>query len=485
MRTKFGSNKKSNVIQMNESMVANRELMALASTMVSRAKLASALGKSYDGDRNIYTALGYKTSPTFDDYYARYSRQDIAKRIVNAPADSSWRKKPEVSESEDGETAFEKAWTELLDDTLVYHYLTRVDRITGIGEYGVLLMGFDDGLELYEPIEKAKQLLYIRPYSQINATVKNWDTDTGSERYGKPLLYSLKPANAERTTVQPLEVHYSRVLHIAENCEEDDIYGTPRLKSVLNRLQDLELVSGGSAEMFWRGAFPGLGFQADADAEWDPQVLTDLRTEIEEYMHGMKRYLRLKGIDIEQLTPQVADPSKHISVLIDLISGATGIPKRILIGSERGELASSQDENNWNARVAERREDFAEPIILRPFINKLIEVGVLPEPKDGYTIFWPPITSPDEKTDADVLKIKTEAITKYSATPGADLLIPPDFYLTKFLGLSEEEVQQIEQMITTLIASEQKKIEEERAQMEIERAKRQKELDVEGDEDDE
>ena len=37
-----------------------------------------------------------------------------------------------------------------------------------------------------------------------------------------------------------------------------------------------------------------------------------------------------------------------------MISAETGIPKRILTGSERGELASSQDRDNWFERYPER-----------------------------------------------------------------------------------------------------------------------------------
>ena len=54
----------------------------LESTVVSRQALLDRLGKSYGEDRNLYDALGYRKSPTFNDYYSRYKRQDIAKRII-------------------------------------------------------------------------------------------------------------------------------------------------------------------------------------------------------------------------------------------------------------------------------------------------------------------------------------------------------------------------------------------------------------------
>ena len=81
------------------------------------------------------------------------------------------------------------------------------------------------------------------------------------------------------------------------------------------------MISGGSAEMFWRGAFPGYGFKEDKDSSMNAQALSDLEDEIQDYMHDLRRYIRLRGISVETLQTQVSDPSKHIQVQIDLISG--------------------------------------------------------------------------------------------------------------------------------------------------------------------
>lgn len=460
-RFKRGGIKQNNVVPMNDQ---SRQIMTLASTMVSRAQMAASLGSSYGGERDLYTALGYNKTPTFSDYYAKYDRQDIARRIVKAPVDSAWRKKPLITEQGEDESAFDKAWADLVKNTNMYHYMARVDRLSGIGEYGVLLLGIGDGQDdLKQPVGKGKELLYMRPYSENNAEIITWVTDVTDPRYGQPEMYRLKPSNADRSKVSSVDVHWTRCVHVAEGTEEDDVYGTPRLKCVYNRLQDLETVTGGSAEMFWRGAFPGLGFMADSDAAWDPQVLDDMRTEVENYMHGLQRYLRLKGVSIDQLAAQVADPRGHVDILLDLIAGATGIPKRILIGSERGELASSQDENNWNSRVDERRDDHVEPMIIRPVVDKLIEVGIVPPPSDQYTVEWPDIISPDEVDEAEVALKKTEALAKYASSPGVDILMPPEFYLKKVLGYTQDDIDQMQDQAQSLFEEERRQISEEAA----------------------
>lgn len=417
----------------------------MTSTIVSRATLAARMGKSFGSKRDIYEALGYNKELVYDDFYARYRRQDIATRIVEAPVKATWRKKPDIVElgksNVSDQTEFEKQWELLVKEKHIYQCLNRVDILSGIGQYAVLLLGLDDNAESNMPIERANEILYLALYSQDNAVIDKWETDIESPRYGFPLTYkiNMRKGGGKSSTV---DVHYSRVLHIAEGALENDIYGSPRLENVFNRLQDLELVSGGSSEMFWRGAYPGMAFEADADADFT-QTGEALEDEIETYIHGLKRYMKLQGIKANTLATQVASPKDHVSILLDLISGGTGIPKRILIGSERGELASSQDETNWESRVDERRMDYVEPMILRKFIDTLIQFGVLATPAQGYDVVWPDLMVKTDEQKVNVAKTKAEALSIYSNAMGADMIIPPNFFLHSFLQLSQDEIDQI------------------------------------------
>ena len=442
------------------------QLRVLASALVSRANIAKRLGQSYGGDRDLYQALGYSKSLTFDDYWGRYERQDIAARIIDAPVNASWREPPEINENDEQETPFEVAWTDLSRDSQVrlFHYIRRADKLAGIGLYGVIYLGFDDGKLPVEPVESANKLTYLRAYSEQSAAISKWERDPASPRFGLPLEYNIQTANLNDQGMSrgsSIQVHWTRIIHIADGLMENEVYGTPRLQRVFNRLQDLELVSGSSAEMFWRGAFPGLGFMADADSDIDAQTLSDMEDEIEEYIHGLKRYLRMQGITIAELAQQVADPTGHVEILLQLISGATGIPKRILVGSERGELSSSQDEANWNSRVSERRDDYCEIVILRPLIDRLIQVKVLPEPSEaGYTIAWPDLFSPSEKEQAEIAKTRMETLAAYVNAQGADLVLPVEMFLERMLGFTSEEVEKALGLIETMMVDETREIEE-------------------------
>lgn len=446
-----------NVLPMGDGGSDDPRLLALASALLGRAELAARMGKSYGTSRDIYTALGYTKNPTYNDYYVRYERQDIAKRIVDAPVDATWRGRPQIAEigDHDEETEFERAWAGIVRELDAYHYIARADKISGVGQYGVLLLGFDDSAKLDQPVERAGNLLYMHPYSEQNASIDKWVKDTKDKRYGQPEIYNINFSSADKTGTMSSRVHWSRIIHIAEGLYENSVYGTPRLRPVLNRLQDLELISGGSAEMFWRGGFPGYGFKNDPEATVDAQALSDLQDEIEEYVHGLKRYLRLQNMSVEALAVQIASPADHFDLMVSLISSATGIPKRILTGSERGELASTQDKENWADRIQERRDNYAEPRILRETIDRLIGVQVLPQPgKEGYEVVWPDAHILSDADAAKVSETRAKALAQYVNAPGADMVIPPDVFLKKFLGFDQAEVDEINEVLDRMAAEE-------------------------------
>ena len=424
-------------------------LNILASELVTRTELARKLGYSYKGKRDIYEILGYERDPDFESFYALYQRAGISRRIINAPVDASWRGLPEIVEKEKRDTDFEKAWNEIVLSKKIYSKIRRSDKLSRIGQYSVLLMGFDDGADLSKPVKKAGELLYLQPYSEDSAEIDIIEDKVSNERYGLPNTYKIKLSNlSDGTEVTPKIVHHSRIIHISEDLLVNNIRGEPVLKCIFNNLHNIELISGGSAEMFWRGALPGLAFKAEEGAQFgSDDELDELEDEIQEYLLGLKRYLRIQGVDVEQLSPQVADPSSHIAVQIDIIAGTIGMPKRILIGSERGELASSQDQVVWNRQMDERRQDFCEPVILRPLIDRLIEFGVLPEPRNDYTIKWKSLTQETEHAKSLMGKLRTDALVAYSNALTASTIIPPEMFLSKVMGFGEDEIELIKTVL--------------------------------------
>ena len=440
--------------KVNVSLKNQHKLQTLTSTLVSRAQLGEKLGQSFAGDRKLYEICGYPLVLTFGRFMGRYTRQDVAKRVNDAYPDATWRGQPKIFETEDEkETSFEKSVIEVFNAVNLWHYFSRVDKVAGIGRYGVLFLGLDDANNVNPQLkaEKATTLLYVSVYSQEHAVISKFEADRSNERYGLPVEYELSigaefqgtqiKTGRPKSGIGTMKVHWSRVVHIAEGTLENDVYGTPRLEVVYNRLQDIELITAGSAEMFWRGGYPGISFEMDADADLS-QSEDVLEDEMEEYIHGLSRYMRLQGIKANQLDTNIADPEHHLDMQLKLISAATGIPLRILTGSERGELASSQDSENWNARVDERRKDFAEPNIIDATIDRLIEVGVLDEPgEDGYQVEWPDMGLLSQKDRAEVALSVAKAVAEYAKNPGTEFVIPPKRFIVEVLGFTEEQAE--------------------------------------------
>lgn len=421
-------------------------LRAMSNYLVSRTRLSGLLGTSFGGKRDTYEALGYPKLLTYEHYVNLFERGDIARRIIEAFPYATWRGMPDIyTIGKPDNDPFHEQWKDLVSKHRLYHYFNRVDTLAGIGHYAVLLLGINDsnGGDFSRPAQSARELLYVAPYTEDNAEIVAMNEDVTSPRFGYPEMYrvtmTIGPKN-KHSVITKL-VHWTRIVHVAEGLVQNEIYGTPRLQAIYNRIEDLSRVVGGSSEMFWKGAFPGYAFNAENDADWDDQSIEEFNEELEEYFHNMKRYLRLQNTNVQSLSQQVADPSHHLDVIIKIISGTTGIPARILTGSERGELASTQDEDNWNSRVDERRRDFAEPSILRQFIDRMGELGILDVP-EKYTVRWPGVDLMTEKDKADVGYTRTKALSEYVRS-GSEVIMPPLEFLTRVMDIPEDEAVKI------------------------------------------
>ncbi len=364
-----------------------KSVMRIMSEVIERTKLAIRAGLSFEGARDYYKILGYRRQLQAVDLLSKYTRQDIAGRIIDAPANSTWIAPPRFSDE-----GFQTAMEELDKRILVWNSLNRADRMANMAEYSLLIVGFADGGGFEKPLRSgAHEAIYIRPIFQTGVSIKEVETDPRSPRFGMPVVYQVDfddlsskeggtmGRDSRKRVLRQVNIHHSRVVHVAFNPLNDSIYGEPMLKRVCNLLDDIQKVAGGSAETFWMTANRGL--QADIDKEMDLDVEDAKRLEdmFDEYQHQLRRVLRTRGVEVKELGSDTVDPSGAFGVLLSLLAGATGIPQRILLGAEAGQLASEQDRANWARNIKERRTFFAEPLVLRPFIQLMQATGNLPE----------------------------------------------------------------------------------------------------------
>jgi len=428
------------------------------SNIASRYSIAKRAGMSFGGERDLYAVLGYDRTPDAEDYLAVYLRNHIARRIVEAPVRASWSERPTITDdaSDDttpdaeAETEFERAVEYLFDEHRLLHYLKRADTATRIGEYGLLFFGLassetvglaDDATsDNYSSVLDTKgasgpdDLAYMATFTQGRVTDLDENDDPASVRYGMPETYDLEFETSNTSSTET--VHHSRAIHITEDVLENEVYGRPALEAVLNRLEDLEKVIGGSAEMFYRGA--DRKFQLNYTGEGSPQDADDLKEQADDMVHGLRNTLQTSNVDLNEIEGQEVDPTGVVEQILKLIAGETGIPLRMLTGSERGELASSQDRATFYERITSRQNQHCEPSILRPVLDRLIDLGILPEPDgDGYSVEWPEQFELTELEQADLMAKKAKSLKQ--ATNGRPLQVVSEAEIREqFLDMSPE-----------------------------------------------
>lgn len=480
--------------------VANQEMVTLAKkdfqSIVANAIATQSRffrwAREPDPRRSIDDSCGYPPTTGLTPELLRefYDRDAIAARVVDILPEESWQVNPNISEDDDPEisTPFEEAldalanslreesWYDGDEGNPLWELLLRADKLCGIGAYGGILLGIDDGKELSEPADglddfgkktgaKEQKLIYARAFDQSLCKAAAFETDRSNPRYGHPKRYNIT-INDPRLAGQDVgvavgimsytgPVHWTRVVHVCDNLGTSEVFGTPRQQPVFNRIMDLRKLYGGSAEMYWKGAFPGLGLKTAPGMSDVPMPTDKIKAVMENYFNDLQRYIALAGFEAQMLSPTVVDPMNQIKVHLEAICIRLGVPMRVFMGSERGELASSQDSITWNSRLARRQNQWITPRLIVPVIDRMIALGLLPEP-ESYHVTWPTLLIKTDTEKVDAALKKTQALGAYISGQVESLIAPMD-YLTKFLDFEDGDAE-------SMLESAEDAIDEKRAE---------------------
>lgn len=454
LRDTFGVEKR------EREVVLNRAVQVVMSQVVNAFSM-SRRGTSLNGDarRNIDHECGYPEDIKAEVYQKLYDRDPIAARVVEVLPRESWQVQPSVYESEDPDeaTAFEAAWDALgsqlrgeqshyrdEEGSPVYDALLGADIASGVTGEAVVLIGINDGLKLSQPaggvVEgtdrqgryalsvnaealTGRRLLYLTVLPGSLVEVAARETNTASPRFNQPTGYKLTLETGEEA------VHWTRVVPVSERD------GISRMQRVYNRLYDLQKIYGADAEGFWRNGVMKLFFESQEDENVDAEEMRDV---MERMMNGLQQFMYTGKLTAKGIAPAVADPNGHVQAHLEAICIQLGIPKRIFMGSERGELASSQDDAAWNDRLKARQQYHITPRVIVPFVDRLILLGVLPKPEAGYSVWWPDLTSQTPAEKAAIMVQRVAAWTQFVTGGMAQTVAPVDF-ATKFDSMTDEE----------------------------------------------
>jgi len=379
--------------------------------------LATRAGLQFSGKRKLYDVFGYPSILTSEHMLAKYQRQDITSRIVDMPPEEMWSRPPTLTELRGAKDK----WDAFTSKINFWERVIQVDKLCAFGPFALLWLGMRGISEKPAPkVSSLDDIFYLQAYGADAVKIKTYEERTDDSRYGQPILYEVKvgPQGQQKT----VQVHHSRVVHIVDRPLQGLMFGEPRLQQVYNVLEDLLKVGGGSAELYWLTANRGMQVDIDKSMDLAPGDAAALQDELDEFQHELRRYIRTRGVKVTPLGSEVADPRGVFEVLIATLAGTTSIPQRILTGSEAGQLASEQDRANWSEYIERRRRVFGEPYILKPTLQKLEDLGYLPEGSTEKVRFgtkesvfeWPEAFHMSPLEESNALASKGRAVSNLS-----------------------------------------------------------------------
>lgn len=411
-------------------------------------------GQLDEATQRLWDNCMYPQNLTFRHYYDMYARNNVASRVIETFPNYTWNVVPIVVDSGGEKSRFSKAANKLMKksfkwkDGIKQDLLTtmkQLDVLGGIGGESLLVFGFTDGGKLDTPVNKlpTNKIAWIKILH--NGQFENGEVckDTGSPEYGDVINYRTKEFTSATEInfanhIEPnVTIHHTRCVHFKES--NGLSYGTSRIQKCYNQLLDIVKVSGASAEVYWLGAFSGLTVSTHPDTRLSEEARTGMIEEVKKYFAGLTRALLLEGANAKLLYPSIVSPEAHFDLQISMVSIATEIPRRFLTGAEAAKLASQQDSINWMDRVSNRRDRFVGPKVVSPVIQRCIEAGVLPAPKDDeLDVIWPKTQSQALEDRADGAQLMTRAISQYFEK-GMSKVMTFKVYLMVVCGYGEEE----------------------------------------------
>lgn len=459
-----------NALVVQQQQQALSQLAVNLGEISSRIDFAFRIGKAFGGKRDYWDVFGYPRVLEYIDYLQWYERGGIAKPIIDIPRDKCWSTPPAIQEDENqfNDTPFEKGYKELEERFGINQMYKRADILAGIGHYACILVGVRQNSQLNTPLadgalKRPADITYLAPYSEANAKIVEWETDSQNVDFGKPKIYLVNIGNPTTTTggiaggtmrsSRTIPVHASRIIHIAEGVLEDEYFGTPVLKAVFNHLFDLLKTIGGGAEIFWLNARAGLKIKVDDGRNLDinSEAGKQLTQDVDNYVHQLKRNLFLDGVDAQTLVNNqpVSGHTTHDPIM-QQIAAIARIPKRILIGSEQGEQASTQDRINFAETNMSRRVNFCGPGIVIKAAKHFIRLGALAKPAAGPFCIWQPLLELDQVQRSTVATNLATAAQKYATNPETQLVYAPGEF-RQTMGLDAEMSAEMRATIVPLV----------------------------------
>lgn len=364
-----------------------------------------------------------------------YKENGIAKAIVDMFSVEVWSRIAYVDspEQEEMREIFSKFYLKKKISTV----FLALEILSKIGEFSVAYFGLkNDNPE--DPINgkySLEDIDYIRVFSDQELEIDEYEEEM-NRNYGKPKMYKLN--NKEKT-----RIHASRCLHVSRTIIGSFVKSEFYLDQAYKRMIDADRVVGGCANIYYLNGRGGLFInykeghepRTEKDAQEKMGVAKRL---LKKFLRGVTRVAFTEGLEVKSIEHKVHSPKDTFETIIKYISLTYRIPWRILMGTEQGSEAGTTDKEAFKNSVIKYRDSISE-LILRDFIDKLIEFGV--GFSDDYTVSWENYEI-SATEDAEVKDKKIDMMVKFANIPEEHRAVDMKTFQRDYLGIKSDTISE-------------------------------------------
>ncbi len=374
----------------------------IAATRVMSGPLGAADSKR----PKAWREYGYPDVLNFDHFYWLYQRNGIAQGVIGQIIEKCWEENPEVIQGGEQDKSqdvkpWEKKVARILKDANFWHHFADADRMRMVGRYAAVLLQLKDASgDWSKPVSGSPTILKMIPAWENELKPDSFDENVNSPTYGDVTMWSYKETgltvNGREGFKRELKVHPDRVLLIG-----DYYCGESSLKAPYNDFVNLEKISGGSGESFLKNAARQVSIEYDKDVNLAKiaaahklpvdQLQSVFDSVVKNINRGVDAAIMVQGGQVKPLVAAVADPEPHYRVALQGVVASYRVPMKIVIGSQTGERASTEDSDAMNKRCQGRRVNVID-MDARRSIAQLIRIKVLP-PVSEFTLIWTDLTA--------------------------------------------------------------------------------------------
>jgi len=255
-----------------------------------------------------------------------------------------------------------------------------------------------------------RKIVALTPYPKTKFSIQSYDTDEESIQLGKPKIYDIRRGS----NITSIQAHYSRLLHIATNIDEDPIWGKSRVDGIYDDSTGYRNLRWAQYQAWWRVG-TGFAHMTFPNATRD-QIQTWIKSGYFNDIFTRAFFVSGQGkedIQFKGVANNLVNPTPFNDTALHNFSMGTGIPKNLLIGAQAGSISGSQTNLTAYDKLISGEQELAEPFV-RALINTLMDLGQIDFDRETkeYKVIWAPTFEKSKRETAQIELLREQAREK-------------------------------------------------------------------------